>query len=77
MFFNQKNKTIPPDRIYNWDHHQVILDIEEEKIKQKLSMIGINEDTLKIMKEQKSLFESNADRVVEKFYEKADSEICF
>ena len=73
MFFNQKNKTISPDRIYNWDHHQVILDIEEEKIKQKLSMIGINEDTLKIMKEQKSLFESNADRVVEKFYEKVST----
>ena len=70
MFFREKDTKISSERISSWDHHQVILDVKEEQIKQKLSMIGIDEETLKIMKEQKSLFEANADRVVEKFYEK-------
>ncbi len=54
----------------NWNHQNVIINITEEQIKQKLLMLGITEETLQIMREQKPLFEKHVDEVVGKFYEK-------
>jgi len=62
-------KTVMPQQ-HRWSQHQVSINITEEQIKQKLKMVGITEETLQIMKEQKDLFEEHADDVVEKFYQK-------
>jgi len=48
----------------------VNISISEEDIKQKLAMVGITEQTLEILKEQKDLFSEHADEIVAKFYEK-------
>jgi len=71
--FKKKEKEVPIKEPNGFQHHQVQINITEEEIKQKLLMVGITEETLQIMKEQKSLFEQYADEVVEKFYEKLDS----
>ncbi|WP_339061287.1 protoglobin domain-containing protein [Tepidibacillus marianensis] len=56
-----------------WSHHSVTIQVQDPTIQQKLAMIGINEETLQIMKEQKHLFEENADQVVDQFYKKVSA----
>ncbi|KXG44107.1 globin-coupled sensor protein [Tepidibacillus decaturensis] len=53
-----------------WNRHNVTLKVTENEIKQKLSMLGITDETLKIMREQEALFEEHADEIVDQFYEK-------
>jgi len=62
-----------PQSLNDWSHHPVTIEVQDPAIQQKLAMIGINEETLQIMKAQKQLFEANADKVVEQFYIKVSS----
>ena len=57
----------------DWTHQSVKIEVTDPAIQQKLSMIGITEETLQILKEQKQLFEKHADEIVEEFYKKVYS----
>lgn len=47
-----------------------VINVREESVKQKLSMVGITPETLKILKEQSSLFKEHAEQIVDEFYKK-------
>ncbi|TCS79407.1 bacteriohemerythrin [Tepidibacillus fermentans] len=68
MFGRSVKNTTISDR--PWKNNSVRLDCKEESVVRKLQLLNISEETLKIMREQKQLFEENVDRIVKSFYDK-------
>ncbi len=53
-----------------WRNQVVRIDCRDESLRRKLNMLNITEETLKIMKEQKGLFQEHVDEIVKAFYAK-------